>query len=104
MNNNAYVFGQRKEGVKENVLSQERLEQVREQRRCSATQSCKFCGAETNDFSILNPGTCRYSCVDLAINRQGMLRARVHPSSNWDEYLQEVLQIKYCPMCGRRFS
>ena len=30
MNNNAYVFGQRKEGAKENVLSQERLEQIKQ--------------------------------------------------------------------------
>lgn len=30
MNNNAYVFGQRKEGAKENVLSRERLEQIKQ--------------------------------------------------------------------------
>lgn len=30
MNNNAYVFGQRKAGAKENVLSQERLEQIKQ--------------------------------------------------------------------------
>lgn len=30
MNNNAYVFGQRKEGAKENVLSRERLAQIKQ--------------------------------------------------------------------------
>lgn len=30
MNNNAYVFGQRTAGAKENVLSQERLEQIKQ--------------------------------------------------------------------------
>lgn len=30
MNNNAYIFGQRKEGAKENVLSQERLERIKQ--------------------------------------------------------------------------
>ena len=104
MNNNTYIFGQRKAEAEEYVLSQERLKQLREQQKRFATSSCKFCGAETNDFQILNPATCRYSCIDLAINRQGMLRTRIHPSPDWDEHLQEILQIQYCPMCGRRFS
>lgn len=30
MSGNAYIFGRRKAGVKENVLSQERLEQIKQ--------------------------------------------------------------------------
>lgn len=103
MNNNAYRFGQRKEGAKEHVVSQERLEQIREQRKCSAAQSCKFCGADDNNFRILNQETWRYSLVELALNRQGMLRVRTYPSPDLLEDLQEVIQVPYCPMCGRKF-
>ena len=103
MSGNAYIFGQRKTGAKENVLSKERLERIREQRKCLVARPCKYCGADNNGFQILNPETYRYSLVELALNRQGMLRVRTYPSPDWLEDLQEVMRVPYCPMCGRKF-
>lgn len=103
MSGNAYMFGQRKAGAEEHVLSKDRLEQIRGQRKCFVAQPCKFCGADNNDFRILNPETYRYSLVELALNRQGMLRVRTYPFPDLLEDLQEVMQVPYCPMCGRKF-
>lgn len=37
---------------------------------------CPYCECDTNDFEGLNQ-TAEYSGIELALNRQGMLRARV---------------------------
>lgn len=37
---------------------------------------CPYCECGTNDFEVLNQ-TAEYSGIELSINRQGMLRARV---------------------------
>ena len=42
--------------------------------------SCKYCNREDNDFVMLNE-TADYSGLEIAMNRQGILRIR-HYSSN----------------------
>lgn len=62
---------------------------------------CKFCEHENNDFVILNPNY-DYSFVEIAMNRQGMLRARTYNESEdllFDS--QDIVNINFCPMCGR---
>lgn len=54
MSGNAYIFGQRKAGAKENVLSQERLEQIK--------QNAKFIRSAPAD--TLKPACPQ--CINLA--------------------------------------
>lgn len=62
---------------------------------------CPYCEDATNVFVDLNQ-TAEYSGVEMAINRQGMLRARVYDDHGllW----QDIVSVKHCPMCGRRFT
>lgn len=63
---------------------------------------CKYCEHENNDFVILNE-TKEYSGLEVAMNRQGMLRIR-HYSSNQMWAIQDIVNIKYCPMCGKKIN
>ena len=64
--------------------------------------TCPYCEATSNDFSVVNQ-TSEYSGIEIALNRQGMLRARV-----LDSYCkfstQDIVEIKYCPLCGKLFK
>lgn len=67
---------------------------------------CRFCGRPDNDFAALNK-TSIYSEVEIAINRQGILRVRVDADGkDGHKYYttQEIVNIKYCPMCGKILS
>lgn len=47
-------------------------------------------------------GAFAYSGIEMALNPQGMFRVRVLDSC--DRFTtQDVVTIKYCPMCGRKF-
>jgi len=64
---------------------------------------CPYCENDTNDFIILNQ-TVEYSGIEMAVNRQGCLRVRTYPDgteNNFDS--QDIVEIKYCPNCGKRF-
>ena len=60
---------------------------------------CPYCDAETNDFVPINQ-TVEYSGIEIALNRQGMLRVRVYESGQETFTTQDIVEIKYCPNCG----
>lgn len=68
-------------------------------------RSCQCCEHETNAFVQLNPETVVYSCVEIAMNRQGMFRVRTYPNGTENGFdLMEFTNINYCPICGRRIK
>ena len=75
--------------------------------------ACYFCHSETNDFVNLN-STTDYSGIEISMHEKGMLRCRTfkfdefnQKKSNGVTYCpitfenQDIVNIKYCPMCGR---
>lgn len=62
---------------------------------------CPYCECDTNDFEVLNQST-EYSGIELAVNRQGMLRARMLDDDGGFS-TQDIVEIRYCPLCGKRF-
>ena len=64
---------------------------------------CQYCRERNNDFVILN-NTNMYSGIDIEINRQGMLRVRVFNDEMDGFVTQDILNVRYCPMCGRKFN
>ena len=64
---------------------------------------CKYCEHENNDFVILNT-TVDYSNIEMALNRQGMLRVRHYADENQIWFTQDIINIKYCPICGKSFK
>ena len=64
---------------------------------------CQYCKERNNDFVILNNAN-MYSGIDIEINRQGMLRVRVFNDEMDGFITQDILNINYCPMCGRKFN
>ena len=66
-------------------------------------KKCPYCEADTNDFILANQ-TADYSGIEMAINRQGMFRVRTYPNSTDDNFdSQDVIELKYCPLCGKPF-
>ena len=65
---------------------------------------CKCCCSRTNDFVLINQYP-DYCGIDIAVNRQGMLRVRTYPDGNDGNYeSQDIVQMNYCPLCGRQFK
>ena len=64
---------------------------------------CQYCKAGNNDFVLLND-TNMYSGIDIEINRQGMLRIRVFNDEMDGFVTQDILNVRYCPICGREFN
>lgn len=66
---------------------------------------CKYCEANRyGDFVVIND-TKEYSGIEMAINCQGMLRVRYYKYNGIDSFeSQDILNVKYCPMCGRKFN
>ncbi len=64
---------------------------------------CQYCEERNNDFVLLND-TGMYSGIDFEINRQGMLRVRVFNDEMDGFVTQDILNVRYCPMCGREFN
>ena len=65
--------------------------------------SCPYCGAKTNDFISINQSV-EYSGIEIALNRQGMLRVRVYESGQETFVLQDIVEIKFCPNCGAKMN
>lgn len=61
--------------------------------------SCKYCGRTDNDFVLLK-GTGLCSGLKVEMNRQGMLRIRYFYDTL--KKRQDIINIKFCPMCGRK--
>ena len=64
---------------------------------------CQYCDSNCNDFVVMNQAM-EYSGIELAINRQGMLRARYYDVNGDVFETQDIIEIKYCPLCGRKFN
>lgn len=64
---------------------------------------CQYCDSNCNDFVVMNQ-TMEYSGIELAINRKGMLRARYYDVNRDIFETQDIIEIKYCPLCGRKFN
>lgn len=80
--------------------------EVRERAKKSLVEDtvpCQYCRERNNDFVLLND-TGMYSGVYFEINRQGMLRVRVFNDEMDGFVTQDILNVKYCPMCGREFD
>lgn len=61
---------------------------------------CKYCNQ--NEFNKLND-TVNYSGLEIAISKNGMLRVRNYNFKDIFE-TQDVVNINYCPMCGRKLE
>ena len=64
---------------------------------------CPYCKGETNDFIPLNQ-TVKYSGIEMALNRQGMLRVRVYEPEKTTFTTQDIVEIKHCPHCGAKMD
>ena len=63
---------------------------------------CKYC--KSRDFTTLNK-TIKYSGIEISLNDQGILRVRVSDlAPDWTVNLQDIVNIKYCPFCGRKLK
>lgn len=61
---------------------------------------CKYCEHGNNDFILLNE-TADYSSLEMALNRQGMLRVRYYEDCSQVWFTEDIINIKFCPMCGK---
>lgn len=65
---------------------------------------CQYCEPRGfNDFVPMNQ-TVEYSGIELAVNCQCMLRARYYDLNGDTFESQDIVNIKYCPLCGREFN
>lgn len=66
---------------------------------------CQYCeNRGDNDFVLLNK-TVDYSGIEMALNRQGMLRTRYYEQGKYDLWFTEdIINVKFCPICGRKLS
>lgn len=66
-------------------------------------KKCPYCKSGTNDFVRINH-TVEYSGIEMSLDMFGTLRVRTYKNST-DDYFdsQDMIEIKYCPFCGRSF-
>ena len=62
---------------------------------------CPYCESGTNDFVPMNQAV-EYSGIEMAVNRQGMLRVRVLDDDG-SFTTQDIIEIRNCPLCEKRF-
>lgn len=70
-------------------------------------ENCKFCGGNDNAFHVINGETVAYSGIEIAINRQGMLRVRTYDDYNNRTALPkstEIVMTVACPNCGAKMD
>lgn len=66
---------------------------------------CKICrGDYNNDFVVVNEATVPYSGIEVAINKQGMLRVRYYDDTSILYKTQEVVNLICCPVCGQTYK
>lgn len=71
---------------------------------------CSYCNPNIdywvtkNAFQVINMETMDYSGIEIALNRQGMLRIRTYAKEDTNFNSQDMINIKYCPMCGEEFK
>ena len=66
-------------------------------------KKCPYCEHENNDFVVLNQ-TAEYSGIEIAMNRQGMLRVRCYEENRETFSTQDIVEIKHCPLCGEKIK
>lgn len=64
---------------------------------------CKYCEHKNNDFVLLNQ-TVDCSGIEMSLNRQGVLRIRYYETCEDLFSSQDFINVKFCPMCGRKFN
>ena len=64
---------------------------------------CTYCDRKDNDFVLLNQ-TVEYSGIEMSLSRQGFLRVRYYDSDNQNFITQDIVEIKFCPNCGRKMD
>ena len=62
--------------------------------------ACKYCVPKSKDvvFVMNYP---EYSGIEISMHHTGQLRARYFADDDDNFTAQDVVMIKYCPMCGR---
>lgn len=66
-------------------------------------QDCPVCGGTDDSFVPLNASTAGYSGIEIAMARDGMLRARsLGPDGGM--LSQDIINVPFCPMCGKEFN
>ena len=66
-------------------------------------KSCQYCKADNNDFILLNK-TADYSGIEIALNRQGMLRVRYYADDSQVWFSEDIINVKFCPVCGGKIT
>ena len=66
-------------------------------------KQCPYCEENDNGFVILNE-TKDYSGIEVGMNKQGIMRVRFGYADCALFESQDVINIKYCPMCGRKLT
>jgi hypothetical protein len=65
---------------------------------------CQYCEPRSgNDFVEMNQ-TKEYSGIEMAVNCQGMLRVRYYEDCSRVWFSEDIVNIKHCPLCGRKFN
>lgn len=64
---------------------------------------CEFCGQRSSAFVPLN-NTALYSGIEIAMNKDGMLRVRYSPENIIGFDSQDIINVDFCPKCGRKFE
>ncbi|MBQ8298420.1 MAG: hypothetical protein IJX99_01120 [Clostridia bacterium] len=62
---------------------------------------CKYCEDKTG-FTPINR-TVDYSGLEISMSSKGMLRCRAYMFKELFE-TQDVVNINYCPMCGKKLG
>lgn len=68
----------------------------------SKKKECGFC-KKSDSFIPLTEAT-EYSGIEIAICGKGMLRARYYAEGTCNFDGQDVVNINFCPICGRRLG
>lgn len=64
---------------------------------------CEFCGQRSSAFVPMN-NTAPYSGIEIAMNKDGMLRVRYSSENIIGFDSQDIINIDFCPKCGRKFE
>ncbi len=62
---------------------------------------CKYCEEDYSGGFVSLNDTADYSGLELAMCKE-MLRARCFHLASGEMVTQDIVNIRYCPMCGRK--
>lgn len=63
---------------------------------------CRYCDPSGNhDFRPVNQSA-EYSDIEMSLSNLGVFRVRVYNGENITR--QDVVEMRYCPLCGRKFQ